>query len=181
VLQGRSLSRGAVALLTGLVVAAVAAAPASAASTRAEYVAQADPICQIGIAGAQGAFVKFTKIVKKKPGGRRALRHPEVITEQIRMPASRLYRRLAAIYLGVNQQIAAIPPVPEDAPRVNSWLGLRATNAADLQMASRALKKKQLNLFDQLLIKGRIDATNANAAVADFGFRFCTAGNGAVS
>jgi hypothetical protein len=150
-------------------------APASAsAATRAEYVAQTDPICQTATAPAQKAFGKFTKLVRNRPGGAEALKHPKVVSEQVRGPASRLYQRLAAVYAGVNLQLAAVTPAPEDAERVNAWLSLRTTVAADLQASSQALKNKHLHVFDQLLAKGQTDTSQANNSVRDFGFRFCT-------
>jgi hypothetical protein len=172
--QRRSTSRGAIALLAGLVVAAVIAAPAQGAASRAEYVAQADAVCAPATVPARAAFVKFTKLAKNKPGGAEALTHPKVVSHQVRGPASRLYRSLFQIYSGVNAQLATLVPVPEDAERVNAWLALRAAVAADLQGSSKALKNNRLHVFDSLLAKGRADATLANNAVRDFGFTFCT-------
>jgi hypothetical protein len=171
-LRGRARSR--IALATALVAMAIGPATAHGAATRAEYVAQVDPICASATAPAQKAFGKFGKLVRKKPGGAEALTHIKVVSEQIRGPASRLYRRLAAIYSGVNAQLAAVPPAPEDVERINAWLALRATVATDLQASSRALKNKRLHLFDFYLAKGREDATAANNSVRDFGFTFCT-------
>jgi hypothetical protein len=173
-LQGKSRSRTAVAIVAGLVVAAVAAAPAHGAASRAEYVAQADSICATATVPARAAFVKFTKLAKNKPGGAQALTHPKVVSHQVRGPASRLYRSLAGIYSGVNAQLATLVPVPEDVDRVNGWLALRGTVAADLQASAQALKNNRLHVFDHLLAKGRADTTLANNAIRDFGFTFCT-------
>lgn len=167
-------SRKAAALPVALIAIAVGSGTAYAASTRAEYVAQADPICATATVPARAAFVKFTKLAKNKPGGAEALTHPKVVSHQVRGPASRLYRRLAAIYSGVNAQLAAVPPAPEDVDRVNAWLALRATVAADLQASAQALKNNRLHVFDHLLAKGRADTTLANDALRDFGFQFCT-------
>jgi hypothetical protein len=161
-----------------LIALALATATAYGASTRAEYVAQTDPICQLALPSFNQAFATFRKAVLKKKGGKQALKHPEVVTEQVRMPASRLYRSLGNTYASTSLQIAAVPPAPDDVERVNAWLSLRAAVAADLQAASRALKNKHLHQFDRTLIQGDMDTRAANASVGDFGYQFCTLGNG---
>jgi hypothetical protein len=166
------------AVAIAVVAMAVGSATAYGASTRAEYVAQVDPICQLAIPSYNQAFATFRKAVLKKKGGKQALKHPEVVTEQVRLPASRLYLSLGSTYASTSLQIAAVPPAPDDVERVNAWLSLRAAVAADLQAASRALKNKHLHQFDRTLIQGDLDIRAANASVGDFGFQFCTLGNG---
>ena len=166
--------RGLLAVATALVALAIGSGAAYGASTRAEYVAQVDPICQAAATPARQAFGAFFKAVKNKKGGANALQHPKVVSHQVRIPAAKLYRRLSVIYGAMNAQIAAVAPTPDDAARVAAWLSLRGTVAADLGALAASLKHNHLHVFDAVTLKTQADTTQANNSVRDFGFAFCT-------
>jgi hypothetical protein len=166
--------RGLLAVATALVALAIGSSTAYGATTRADYVAQVDPICQAAAAPARQAFGAFFAAVKHKKGGANALNHPKVVSHQVRIPAAKLYRRLAGIYGAMNAQIAAVAPAPADATRVSAWLALRGTVATDLGGLAASLKHNHLHVFDQVTLKTMADTAQANNSVRDFGFQFCT-------
>jgi hypothetical protein len=154
-----------------LLAIAIGSATAYGAATRAEYVAQVDPVCQTQTPPAQLAFANFFKQAGKHGPG--ALSHPKQVTGATRGPAMRLYRNLGNIYATATAQIALVPPAPEDAARVSAWLALRGTVAADLQKMAQTLKHNRLRHFDRATIQSGIDITAANNSVRDFGFQYC--------
>lgn len=153
---------------------AIGATSASAASTRAEWVAQVDPICQNG--QAQEAVV----IQPLRRATKSASRHRD--SRKLRRRLSRTFRRYyqqrAAIESAVNVQIAAVPPAPDDVSLVQVWLRARG-ELLDLenQSLTGGTKPKKglkgvgqiVTLFFQLI--GRQE--EVSDLVRDFGFQYC--------
>jgi hypothetical protein len=146
-----------VAVVTGVLLAvAIAPAAASGAATRAEYVAQVDPICQSAIQDGKAALRKATQ---GHPGDRRA-RGQGIV-------------RKYTIFAKARFQILAVDAAPGDEQIVHAWtvslgkaflLGqhygraLRGGSQTDASATAKKLKRK----------------TNSSAGmIAGFGFSSC--------
>jgi hypothetical protein len=139
-----------------LLAIAFSTASASGAATRAEYIAQVDPICQGAIKDGKAALLKATQ---GHPGDRRA-RGQGIV-------------RKYTIFLKARFQILAVDPAPGDEQIVHAWtvslgkaflLGqhygraLRGGSQTDASATAKKLKRK----------------TNSSAGiVAGFGFSSC--------
>jgi hypothetical protein len=153
---------------------AIAATSASAATTRAEFVAQVDPICQNGQAQEAVALQPVKRATK------RASKHRD--SRKLRRRLSRAfglyYEQRAAIERAVNAQIAAVPPAPDDVSLVQVWLRARG-ELLDLesQVLTGGVKPRKglkgvgqiVNLFFQLIGRQQEVAD----LVRDFGFQYC--------
>jgi hypothetical protein len=167
----------AIGLIALVIAMAIGSGTASAATTRAEWVAQVDPICQSaqlqeGIAGE--LLGRATRRFKKES------RKNNDKAERQLARAFRSYQfQYIAIERGVNTQIAAVPPAPEDVSLVQVWLRARGELLdEETQLYSGGLKPKQQSfkgfaqLFSQFftLIGREYEVTDL---VRDFGFRYC--------
>ena len=156
-------------LSVGLI--AVWAAPADAASTRAEYVAQVDPICQ-SYKGAElndaKAFHRNYKLwVRTARNG--------TVKAFVRQN-HRLAQSLFAwdrLHSSMTEQIAAIPAVPADATVIDTWLNDRRQSDAFADAAASALSKLRIRSFFRLT--GRADKVEQAGiqAISGFGFQVC--------
>jgi hypothetical protein len=162
----------AIAVAIGLVVLATPATAANAASTRAEYVAQVDPICQAGQAQERAAFKAYVKSAK-----RYLRRHPnsdpDKPSKQIFRLVTRLYSRILAIDRSVLAQLNSIPPAAGDEAAVAEWLGVRTQSADLLERSIHALQRQKLKLFFRLYLKSIRRSLQATLPISDFGFRYC--------
>jgi hypothetical protein len=172
--------KGAWAILAGLILALALSAPAAqAAATRAEYVAQAEPLCKAASDSLAKPSKKFVKGLKKatpkhkpKPGSKAAKAY-----------ARKVFRVSGGFYLifghkvsGLEAQLAAIPPPAADAAGLNQWLGSMSTASATMidiatRLRSKSLKKAlgaALRIGD---IEKELKATDA--IVSGFGFQQC--------
>jgi len=152
-------------------VALVAVPPAQAASTRAEYVAQVDPICQAsagplssGFATYQAAFRRAVRSARK--GNIKAFIRAARATANSLIGLSQIHANLA-------NQIQPVQPVATDAAAVSSWLnalrqegGFEAAAASALQHAKIRVFFSNLNQADTALAAGK-------SAIAGFGFHVC--------
>ena len=165
---------GSIAAAIALIALAIAAAPAHAASTRAEYVAQVDPICKAGQDQVAIAAQPLLRAVK------RARKHHALDSRKTQRRLSRLSRALlaqdAAIEHSVIDQIAAVPPVQEDVSLIQVWLRAR-TELADLESRlfvtrpGRGIKgfTRLINGFFTLAAR----QLEVEDLVRDFGFQYC--------
>jgi hypothetical protein len=152
---------------------AIGAATAHAASTRAEWVAQVDPICeaaqlQEGLASAQ--LAPLARRVKQHKGDRKTLR-------KFGRAFNSFLQQTIAIERGVNSQIAAIPPAPDDVSLVQVWLRVRGELLdSEGQLFGGPKPGKGLKGFGRFfsslfqLIGREYETTDL---VRDFGFQFC--------
>jgi hypothetical protein len=158
--------RGAIALAL-LAISAVAVAPARAASTHDEYVAQVDAICQGYVAQRTAAFKAYTRNVthlsfaEPKPGRRDFKR------------AARSLRRLTQVRASLTTQIATVPPPAEDVDAVGVWLGDRRQAEGLYYSAASALNHFRLRAFDRRLAAAGAIFGAGEDAVAGFGFQVC--------
>jgi hypothetical protein len=168
---------GAVAIATALVAITISASTAQAATTRAEYVAQVDPICQTGQAQEAVALQPMLR------AGKRAQRHHKLKSKKTQKQLARLFTRFMAQYTAIerqiNDQIAVVPPAPDDVSLIQVWL--RARNEL-IDVETRLFAKKPhvghglkgLGRFftDFFTLTARqLEVTDL---VRDFGFQYCT-------
>jgi hypothetical protein len=156
-------------LSVGLI--AVWAAPADAASTRAEYVAQVDPICQSFEGQLDGAFGALNTNFKRMVRAAKA-RKGKPFIRGIRRTVSSL-NGLAGVHENLSAQIAAVPPGAADSGTVGSWLnylreeaGFERGAAVSLGVFKFRQFQSQLRQADQALRSGQV-------AIAGFGFQVC--------
>jgi hypothetical protein len=155
-------------LSVGLI--AVWAAPAEAASTRAEYIAQVDPICQAAAAPLSQADQAVSKSYKS------FLRPGTYSVKQFSRKAKRLARsmnRRAAVYSSVTEQIAAVPPPAEDAATVSAWLDHRRQAATLERSAASALTRLALSKAAKRIRQAGAADDAADKSISGFGFKFC--------
>jgi hypothetical protein len=165
---------GAIATALVAVVLAVTASHAHAATTRAEYVAQADPICLAGMNQEAAISHPLQKAAK------RAKRHPGRKSDRRLNRTVRAYfQQYTAIEHSVNDQIAAVPPAPEDVSLIQVWLRAR-DDLTDLEARLFASKphgrglKAFAHLFTDFFTLAARQLEVADL-VRDFGFQYCNA------
>lgn len=167
------------ALVPAVVLLATAAfaASANAATTRAEYVAQVDPVCLAGLAQTDAKARPFAKKLArwdkqmKRTHSRKA--RARILRRQLRALA-RFYGSMAVIEQGVNAQIAAIPPAIEDTSLVQIWLRARGEQVVLTQRLFRAFAKGDFFSAIDLLSQVQSKSDEASDLVRDFGFRYCS-------
>lgn len=143
---------------------AVWAAPADAASTRAEYVDQAEAVCA-------GPAPQLLKIVKQEQKLNKQARH--LRPSQLAVRLGKLLGRLATIEGQVLNQLAAIPPAPGDESVIAQWLQGERDGLAVLVRSVRAGKHGNLGRMVALLKQSISVTDQAEQPVADFGFQAC--------
>jgi hypothetical protein len=164
-----------IAFVLSMVLAGVAAAPASAVQSRPTYVAQADPICLTAVQQESAAFTAFGKAFKQykavKPPTKRS-------TNRFIRQSVRFFSVISTVETDLNAQLSAIPlpavpPVDPDAPIATAWLQKRGEAIQFLNQGIVALKHRRLRPF--LSAIDQYDATlrAANALVANWGFQYC--------
>jgi hypothetical protein len=136
---------------------AVWAAPAEAASNRADYIAQADSICVSGIEGQNRLLHGFVSDVKKGKLKK----------------AARKFRRAGSAFSAGVDQLATLTPPPEDSSMITSWLeSLRAQVPIINNYAKALAKGKGLRVLN---LGGQLVRANAQSQqiVRDYGFQVC--------
>jgi hypothetical protein len=150
----------------------VGAAPAQAESTRAEYVAQVDPICQSFVGpndDAVGAYFRNEKRLGRV-ASKGTLKQFVAQTKRI----ARSLTRIARIEANLTNQIATVPPATEDFATVGTWLNYRRQEEADLRSAASILI--QFRPYKQYYRKlNMADAADqaATRTVSGLGFQVC--------
>jgi len=171
---------GLIALAIASTLPTIAAESASAATTRAEYVAQVDQICSQSSrdSGRLGPKLKILfgpNALSPIPGA------PQPTKKQIHRSLNRLVNRIARILATFNrtfsattEQIALVPAAPGDEGAVAQWISGLRQYAIHTAESLRALRhhKPGAALFLQGLA---VDALNSGgAAVQGFGIGICT-------
>jgi hypothetical protein len=157
-------------LTVGLLVAG-AGAQAGAASTRAEYVAQVDPICQAFRGPASSADSAYIKNYKRLFRVARKGTVKAFVRQTNRTAGSLL--RFTQIHMSVTDQIATVPAAAADAGTVNTWLNYRRQSDAFSTSAASALRQfKFKRFFRQNDDAGAAEAAG-RATIAPFGFQVC--------
>jgi RimJ/RimL family protein N-acetyltransferase len=149
----------------------IGAGPASAASTRAEYIAQADPICQQFVGPEQAAATSYHRNYKRWARDFTKGSFKGWVNQTKRLAASlRLWNQVHAT---MTEQVAAVQPVPADAGLISTWLDGRRRSDGYANAAASALNRFQFERYDRLARQ----ADNAEAAglqaITGFGFTVC--------
>jgi len=149
--------RGAVvALLLAILFVTVSVAHAS--STRAEYIAQADPICQ-------GTEAAERRALGPKGTVLRLLKHGRY------KEAARRYRNNTAAFAAGIEQLGALEPPPADAQLIGTWVQMLRKQIPVANRATAAMARGRP--IDKFL--RRLGSMNADthSRVATFGFQYC--------
>jgi hypothetical protein len=159
-----------------LIAIAVFAAPAKAATTRAEFVAQVDPICQAGQAQELAAVQPLLRATK------RAQKHHKVRSPKTEKRLARRFAQYISQYATiehqVNSQIAEVTPAPDDVSLIQVWLRAR-NELVDLEnnlfgaLAHPQRIKNPFKIFTRFFEVAAREFEVADL-VRDFGFQYCT-------
>ena len=137
---------------------AVWAAPADAASTRAEYIAQADPICQSTQAAERRALGPKGTVLRLLKHGR----YKE---------AARRYRNNTAAFSAGVEQLAALEPLSADAQLIGTWVQILRKQIPVANRATAAMAHGRP--IDKFLRRLGSMNVQTHALVATFGFQYC--------
>src|SRR4051794_28282582 len=169
----KKLSIRGLTIISTLAIALVFSAPstAGAASTRAEYIAQVDPICQSFVAPLSGAFNSYHKAFKSlnkhaKSGSLKSF------IRSIKGTARKL-DAIAALHLSMTAQISAVPPPAADEPTVRTWLTALGQEQANEVAAATALRHFKFGAFFKRLDQADAAVNAATNAITGFGFAVC--------
>jgi hypothetical protein len=157
-------SKGGLAAVLVLVIAALAATPASAASTRPEYVSQAEGICAAPSQQLASVIRQLNKVQKAAP---------KLRPSQAARRLGKVTSRFAQIELNILTQLGTLVPAPGDEATAAQWLqGERNANALVFR-AARIGKHGNLRGFIRTLGRSISVASQANQIVAGWGFQAC--------
>jgi hypothetical protein len=170
--EGEGMRRVVIGAVLSVVVIVVGAAPAQAESTRAEYVAQVDPICQSFVGPNDDAFRAWFKNEKLLGPVARHGTLKQFVAQTKRIASS--LKRIARIEANLTNQIATVPPATEDFATVGTWLNYRRQEEAALRSAASILV--QFRPYKQYSRKlNMADAADqaATRTVSGLGFQVC--------
>jgi hypothetical protein len=159
------------ALVVGAMAIAIVASPAQAAVTRADYVAQVDPICQAAASQEDSALQPVLRAVKRSQGHHRPSRKAE---RRLKRRYTTYLSQKAAIERAANDQIAAVPPAPDDVSLIQVWL--RARNelvGLETGLLSVIKDKPSQGIASFIRLIGLEE--EVYDLVRDFGFQYCNA------
>ncbi|HEX3294991.1 MAG TPA: hypothetical protein VHR38_14765 [Solirubrobacterales bacterium] len=149
----------------------IGAPAASAASTRAEYIAQVDPICQANLVPVRSSGARFQSSRKKM--NRLAIAgNGKAWLRQSKRTASAL-DRFAGAEQTMIEQIALVSPPPADSTAVGTWVN--GVTQADAFRRAEAAALRQLKIAKANRLADQVAKAQAPAyaAIADFGFQVC--------
>jgi hypothetical protein len=148
------------------------AAPAEAASTRAGYIAQVDPICQSFVGPNDDAFRAWLKSDKllTRVAKNGTLKQFGAQTKRV----ARSLKQIAQVQSNLTNQIAMVPPPPQDFATVGTWLDHRRQEEAALRSAASFLVqfRPYKQYFHKLDMADAAD-TAATKTVSELGFQVC--------
>ena len=164
-------SKGGLTVCLFAALALLWASSAQAATTRAEWVAQVEPLCQAVLPAANSANADVNQKSKNlvrtaKHGSNKAF------VRAIRSLARSL-QAYTAIDDNLTNQLAGVPPVPTDAGAVNNWLQGRRNTTALANGAAQALRRFKLNRYFNLLAQANAAYSQAVSSVNGFGLNAC--------
>lgn len=168
---------GAPLAIAALTVAAAMPSTAPAASTRGEYLAQVEPICQQANEQAKRQAQRINRALKKslkKASTQEKNDKPGLVVADVFVlaviklvgPENRLFEQTTA-------QIAAIPPAPGDQAVVSAWLAGRTESTELTWDALRAGKHRKPNRMFALLDASTQALRKAQQPVQAFGLNHC--------
>jgi hypothetical protein len=156
-------------LTVGCLAALLFAAPAQGAATRAEYVAQVDPICK-----AAGPMMKKSLAGVKPPSEAKIESlDPKKGLKRIARSIGKLFGRTHKVLSQMTTRVSAVAAAPGDEAIVADWIFNRRSAEDLLARAARAGKHgKFFQMFGLMLAYPEAEEA-ATASVRDFGFRHC--------
>jgi hypothetical protein len=164
------------AIAIGLLALAISAGRADAATTRADYAAQANPVCQAAERPVAKAIAGYVKALHRKGVGPEALKR---VTADTVGPTVRFGGRIAGVYANVTAQLRLIPPAPGDEQTVSTWLEDRDAVSIRHHAILRAYKKRKFGLGRRLANGVKSIIARANAAGRPLGLQVeCTPDDG---
>jgi len=173
--------RGLIALAITMITLAITATSASAATSRADWVAQADPICKSGVDqefvvfSQQQAAIKQSRKQARRLTRKHAKRHPRLhrrLRERIDRIQAAAFTQFIAIERGVDAQLATLTPAPSDESLVQVWLRARGEllDAYGLTLLDSSRTDGD-DFQDFFKLLGLLYETND--MVRDVGFQYC--------
>ncbi|HWW67164.1 MAG TPA: hypothetical protein VNY83_04205 [Solirubrobacterales bacterium] len=135
----------------------VSIAHAAGGPTRAEYVAQVEPICEANTLASQRILA----------GARDKVRQKKLAS------AGAQFIRAAAAFGKATGEIAAVPRPPADELKLTKWVEHLRLVQSYLRKAGGALKNGNRNSTTIDVIKLRSAGNAANNVVYDFEFHYC--------
>jgi hypothetical protein len=162
------------AVAIGLIALAITTTTADAASTRAEYVAQVDPICQAAAKPEAKAYYGQVRANRKAYVQIQSGVPPKRAYRKYFPRAARFIARRSRVYSDETVRIAAVPPALGDEQVVGQWVQKRVESA---NLLNRAIVAAHHRNFSKMAgfedFAGAAEANGENF-VADFGFKYCT-------
>jgi hypothetical protein len=152
-MRSRSLTAVGLALAGMLATAVVALADV----TRADYLAQVEPICKANTEANQ-------RILR---GARARAKNGKL------KAAAKQFSKASVAFASTVIQLRAVPQPPDDASVLASWLGYLDKETTYLSRIARDLKKDQLNRAQSDALQLKRNADIANDTVITFGFTYC--------
>jgi hypothetical protein len=150
---------------------------ASGAATRAEYLAQIEPICQRANEEARRQARKINRALKKslgKPGTQVKNDKPgKVVADVFVLAVIKLIGAENRLFEQATAQIAAVPPAPGDQAVVNAWLLGRTQSTELVWFALRAGKHRKPNRMFSLLDASTEALRKGQQPVQAFGLNHC--------
>jgi hypothetical protein len=144
-------------LLGALALSAVMVSSAVAAPTRAEYIAQADPICQT-----------------TNERGVRAIRgQAKDVTSGRYKQAARKHVRLIRIFAAGVSQLAVLQPPDADAALIGSWIQSLQAQIPLAKRITKPLARGHIPKASRILKRLTRLSDETKAMIRDYGFQFC--------
>jgi sensor domain CHASE-containing protein len=165
------MRRTVIAAVLSVGMIAVGVAQAGAASTRTEYIAQVDPICQSFVGSINDARTAYNKNHKRWG---RDLNHGSL--KRWERQTHRTFQSLGTlvqIEAALTDQIAAVPPAAEDAATINAWLTGRNKAERFGYSAALAFDSFKFDLFGKRLNQSNRAFATGIKAIFGFGFQTC--------
>jgi hypothetical protein len=152
-------------------VIAVGAVPANGAATRAEYIAQVDPICETFVGQVNNAKTAYNRNYKLwvRDLSKGTLKNWVKQTGR----TARSLRALSEIHAGLTDQIAPVPPLANDAVAVGTWLNDRRQAETFANAAASAFGHFKFDQSNKKLRQANLIEAAGIRAIAGFGFQVC--------
>jgi hypothetical protein len=135
------------------------AVPADAASTRAEYAAQADPICKSNDKDFHHLWKRFLRLAKQYPFKIQA--------------AANALERMGTRYSSSIRSLRLIAPPPGDEALIAQWLDLHNQSAAKYPLAASAYRLGEYKRLNRLIGSADRLARQASSLMSEFPFQYC--------
>jgi hypothetical protein len=155
---------------------AACADTAFAAATRAEYVAQTDPICQAGQRDMRAEAKRQNPAIKRIAA--KLQQHADMLTREqeddlLGKIAAKEFSPTLKVFPRVTTQVAAVAAAPGDQTAVSRWLGARGAYSTLIRKAVHAASRGKTPTYGRLIERATGKLIEGEIPVEGFGFRFC--------